>query len=270
MNPQENKKTEDRKIRGVRMNKTVALLVLFCLCIGGISLVSARYIKQTDTKNNSAAAKEFYFESDLLDGKEHEVVATDNGTASVTIRLKNYVDDLRYSETKIEYSVAVQEEGTDNQLADNSITNQTGTIGAEPKNCADVTLSNLKAGKTYIVTATTSNIYKKTLAGTIKVKAPETQIQAKVSDNTNQYIEVTVWTTDYTGQVKLSYGNIGLIPDNTDDMMSDMKSTGGIITKDNWGTNTSHVFRFFKTTASTTYQVTVNDESKEVTVSAAQ
>lgn len=270
MNPQKDRKRKNHRIRGVRINKTVALLVLFCLCIGGISLVSARYIKQTETDNNSAKAREFYFESDLLDGQTHQIVPTENNgtTASVTIRLMNYADELRYAETEIAYSVTVKEEGTDNQLEANNITNQTGTIAAGEKHSADVTLSNLEAGKTYIVTATTSNIYKKTLTGTIKVNAPDRQVYAKVSDNTNQYIEVTVWTTDYTGHVKLTYGNIGLIPDNTDNMMSDMQSTGGTITKDNWGTNTSHVFRFFKTTASTTYQATVN--GTEVTVSAAQ
>ena len=182
----------------------------------------------------------------------------------------NYADELRYSGTEIKYSVTVKEKDTDIQLADNNINNQTGTIATGEKHFADVTLSNLAAGKTYTVTATTSNIYKKTLTGTIKVNASDRQVYAKVSDNTNQYIEVTVWTTDYTGQVTLTYGNIGLIPDNTDDMMSDMQSTGGTITNNNWGTNTSHVFRFFKTTESAKYRVTVDNESKEVTVSAEQ
>lgn len=271
MNPQKNRKRKNHKVRGARINKTVALLVLFCLCIGGISLVSARYIKQRETNNNSAKASEFYFKSDLLDGQTHEIVPTENnGTkASVTIRLMNYADELRYSGTNIEYSVTVKEEGTDTQLADNNINNQAGTIATGEKHFADVTLSNLEAGKTYIVTATTSNIYKKTLTGTIQVKTPDRQVQAEISDKT-QYIEVTVWTTDYTGSVQLTYGNIGLIPDNTDSMMSSMQSTGGTITNNNWGTNTSHVFRFFKTTESAKYRVTVDNESKEVTVSAAQ
>ena len=269
MNPQKNRKRKKHKVRGAQINKTVALLVLFCLCIGGISLVSARYIKQRETNNNSAKADEFYFESDILDGQTHEIIPTENNgtTASVKIRLMNYVDELRYSGTDIEYSVTVKEEGTDTQLADNNINNQTGTIATGEKHFADVTLSNLEAGKTYIVTATTSNIYKKTLTGTIQVKTPDRQVQAEISDKT-QYIEVTVWTTDYTGSVKLTYGDIGLIPDNTDSMMRGMQSTGGTITNDNWGTNTSHVFRFFKTTESTAYQATVN--GAEVTVSAAQ
>ena len=271
MNPQKSSKRKNHKVRGASINKTVALLVLFCLCIGGISLVSARYIKQRETNNNSAKASEFYFESDLLDGQTHEIIPTENNgtTASVKIRLMNYVDELRYSGTDIAYSVTVKEEGKDTQLAADNITNQTGTIATGEKRSADVAISNLEEGKTYIVTATTSNIYKKTLTGTIKVDAPDTQVHAEASDK-NQYIEVTVWTTDYTGRLKLTYDNIGLIPDNTDDMMSDMQSTGGTITNNNWGANTSHVFRFFKTMESAKYQVTVDNESKEVTVSAVQ
>ena len=267
MNPQKKRKRKNSKIRRTRLNKTMALLVLFCLCIGGISMVSARYIQQNDTDNNSVSAKEFYFESDLLDGRIHEVIPTDdNGmTASVTLRLMNYVDELRYSGTEIKYSVTVKENGTDNLLENSNITNQTGTIAATQKKHADVTISNLEAGKTYIVTATTSNIYKKTLTGTIEVASADTTVHASISNNTDQYIEVTVWTTDYTGNVTLKYDNKTLLPDNTDTKMKDAVSTRDIFYSGSWGANTSHVFRFFKTTTAT-YQVTVS--GTEVTVSA--
>ena len=278
MNPQKNRKRQNNKGRGVRGSKIVALLVLFCLCIGGISMVSAKYIKQNNTKNNSATAKEFYFESDLLDGKEHEVVATKaadgTATASVTIRLKNYADELRYSETEIQYEVSVTEknsdEGTDtdpNEQSEDSnivITGDTGTIDAGAKNHADVTLSNLEAGKTYVVTAATSNIYQKTLTGTINVVAPDDTLYAYVRDNT-QYIEVTVWTTDYAGEVTLKYDNKTLLPDNTDTKMRDVSTTNATFYQGSWEANTSHVFRFFKTNEKNTYQVTVN--GTEVTVS---
>ena len=268
MNPQENRKRKNHKVRGARINKAVVLLVLFCLCIGGISLVSARYIKQTETDNNSAKAREFYFESDLLDGQTHQIVPTENNgtTASVTIRLMNYADELRYAETEIVYSVTVKEKDTDTQLAGNNITNQTGTIAAGEKKYADVTLSNLEAGKTYIVTATTNNIYEKTLTGTIKVNTPDTQVYAKVSSDTDQYIEVTVWTTDYAGDITMKYDSTTLYPDNTDALMGSVLSTNNIFYSGAWRKNTSHVFRFFKTTAATTYQATAN--GTEVTVSA--
>lgn len=228
-------------------------------------MVSAKYIRQTVTKNNFATASEFYFESDLLDGAEHEVVPTDTQgtTASVTIRLKNHADDLRYSETAINYTVIVAEKDTDSQAADVTVTPSSGTLAAGKINNADVTISNLQAGKTYTITASTDNVYQKTLTGTIKVLQPDTNVYASVSDKT-QYIEVTVWTTDYTGEVKLSYGDIGLVPDNTDAKMSDAQSTGSTITVTDWEVNTSHVFRFFKSDIAKKYKVEVSGQ--EVTV----
>lgn len=263
MNLNKNKKRKDPKSRGTRINKTVVLLVLFCLCIGGISMIYAKYIKQNTTNNNSATAKEFYFESDLLDGKEHEIKPTeDDKTASVMIRLKNYIDELRYSETAIDYTVSVTE--GDSQATGVTVDQPTGTINAGTKSHADVKLSNLQPGHTYTVKATTDNIYKKTLTGTIKVSKIDDQVYASVHDET-QYIEVTIWTTDHSGEVKLSYGNIGLIPDNTDTKMKDAQSTGGTITESDWKANTSHVFRFFKETISKTYQTKIN--GTEVTIS---
>lgn len=233
-------------------------------------MVSAKYIKQKDLNNNSAKAQEFYFESDLLDGEEHEIVATKNAdgstTGSVTIRLKNYADELRYSETAIEYTVSVKEmdADTDKMLADSSITNKSGTIATEGRHAQDVTISGLEAGKTYTVTATTNNVYQKTLQGTIKVLAPDETVYTAVNDQT-EYIEVTVWTTDYTGEVTLKYGDIGLIPDNTNEKMRDALSTGGTISENNWEANTSYVFRFFKTDTEKKYDVAVS--GTEVTVS---
>lgn len=266
MNPQKGRKKKTNKVRSMHISRTVLLLALFCVCIGGISLVSAKYIKQSVTKNNSVTAKEFYFESDLLDGQTHQIVSTEDSTtgktASVIIRLKNHVDELRYSEVNIDYTVTVTEQdGT--SAAGVTITNGTGSIPAGASNNIDVTLSGLQSGKTYTVTATTSNIYQKTLTGTIEVAQPDNDIYASISDKT-QYIEVTVWTTDYTGNVNLTYA-ASLMPDNTDNKMTEAKSIDGEITDNNWGANTSHVFRFFKSDTTKKYNVAVSGQ--EVTVS---
>lgn len=265
MNPNKNRKNKNHKSRSVQINKTVTFLVLFCLCIGGLSMVVAKYIKQNTTKNNAAVAREFYFESDLLDGENHEIMPTDNnGTANVTIRLKNYIDDLRSSETKIKYTVKVTEENATNSEANVSIEPATGTIETGERKYKDIKISNLQAGKTYKITATTDNIYKKILTGTIKVSKPDKEIYATVHDE-KQYIEVTIWTKDYTGEVSLKYSDANLIPDNTDTKMKDAITGTGTITETNWEANTSHVYRFFKNDETKTYQATVND--KEVTVS---
>lgn len=264
MNPNNNRKNKNHKSRSVQINKTVTLLVLFCLCIGGISMVAAKYMKQNTTKNNAAGAKEFYFESDLLDGKEYVIMPTDNRKANVTIRLKNYIDDLRYSETDIEYTVKVAEKDSRDSATGVTINPKTGTIKAGTKSKQDIEISNLQAGKTYTITATTDNIYKKILTGTIKVSEPDTKVYASVHDE-NQYIEVTIWTKDYEGEVRLKYSETNLIPDNTDEKMKDATTDGSSIVETNWGANTSHVYRFFKNNETKKYQVTVND--KEVTVS---
>lgn len=264
MNPNNNRKNKNHKSRSVQMNKTVTLLVLFCLCIGAISMVAAKYMKQTTTKNNAAAAKEFYFESDLLDGKPHEIMPTENGTANVTIRLKNYIDDLRYSETEIQYTVKVTEGNATDSATDITIDQATGTIATGETNNKDIKISNLKAGKTYKVTVTTDNIYKKTLTGTIKVSEPDTKVYASVYDE-NQYIEVTIWTKDYAGNISLTYSDQNLIPDNTDTKMKDATTGTGTITEPDWKANTSHVYRFFKNDETKEYQAIVN--GKEVTVS---
>lgn len=260
MNTNKIKKRKQNKSRGA--NKIVAFLVLFCICIGGIAMISAKYIKQTTTNKNAATAKEFYFESDLLDGDTHEVTPTDKGTATVKIRLKNYVDELRYSETEIQYKISVKETGSDTEDNDITVKNGSGTIETGAKHYADIELSNLQAGKSYTITATTDNIYHKTLKGTIEVSKPDTDINASVHDET-QYIEVTIWTNDYSGNVTLSYGNsIGLSPDNTDSKMKG-KTTGETITID-FKANQSHVFRFFKENTDAKYDVQIN--GKEVTV----
>lgn len=232
--------------------------------IGASAMIVAKYIHETKT-TNGATAREFYFTSDLLDGKEHEITATDEGTASVTFQLGNHEDSLRYSEVDIDYTVNVVQNDSDTEIEDENIANKTGKINKGSVQNAEVTIKNLEPGKTYTVTATTSNTYKKTLTGTIKVKNIDQKVYTSVRDK-NSYIEVTVWTVDYSGTVKLTYGDIKLIPDNTDSMMETAKRGGDTLNFTGWKANTSHVFRFFKEdTTKKSYKAAVN--GTEVTVS---
>lgn len=266
MSPHKNQNRKNRKDRSAHRNMAAALLVFFCFCVGGIAMVSAKYIRQTTTKKNAVTAKEFYFESDLLDGKEHEIIPTENQgtTASVTIRLKNHVDALRYSDTAIAYTLSVRESGSDSSATDVTITNGSGTIATGSVQDADVKLEGLQKGKTYVVTATTNEVYAKTLTGILKIAEPDANVYASIH-NENQYIEVIVWTTDYAGTVSLQYAD-SLIPDNTDSKMQTTFTTNEKkITDTTWESNTSHVYRFFKSDTTKRYKVSVND--KEVTVS---
>ena len=264
MKPQRRKKNKNTI---VGRNKTVVLLVLFCITIGAMAMVAAKYIHDTNT-TNGATAKEFYFTSDILSktGTTHEVTALEaNQTATVTFQLMNHADSLRYSEVNIKYTVSVREKGGAT-LDSSKIENQTGTISGNQVNNANVTIKGLEPGKEYIVTATTDNTYKQTLRGTIKVKKADDNVYASVKDK-NNYIEVTVWTIDHTGEVSLTYQNTGLIPDNTDTKMENAKRTDDTLKFTDWAANTSHVFRFFKqnTDTSKIYEAKVNET--EVTIS---
>ena len=211
-------------------------LALLAVLVLAVAAVSAKYVQKTQSKND-ALAKGFYFTSDLLDGKTHNVTALgSDGTASVTITLQNHADELRYSETKIDYTVTVMGEGSP------TIDKPTGTIAAGKGNDAKVTISGLKVGETYTVTAKTENTYQQEIQGKIIVNEPDLNVYSSVEGT--DPVEVTVWTVDYSGNVKMTYPS-GWIPDNNNYMMGDWKTNGGFQTF-SMDKNQSHVFRFFK------------------------
>ena len=236
------------------------------------AVVAAKYIDQT--KNNDAVtAKEFYFTSDILDGKTHKISADQsNKTAKMKVQLMNHPDDLRASEVDIHYTVTVknQTDKKDVTLNDDNSSNATGTIEKGKCNEQSVTISGLEAGKTYEITATTNNTYEKTLKGTIEVSDTDNKIYQTTKDH-EEYVEVTIWTVDYSGEIKLEYPQ-GLIPDNTDDWMSTAQNATDtsrtlILDASKIKENTSHTFRFFKENTSDTYKTSVDNEGKKVTIS---
>lgn len=253
----------------LRKKKIILLLSLFCISIFFISIVSAKYIHKTEN-TGTITAKEFYFKSDLLDGGTHTVTASGD-TASVTVRLMNHEDALRCSETDISYTISIKNNDGTEVTAEGS--DLTGIIKGGVCNDKDVTINGLQPGKTYTITASTENYYSKTLTGTIKVNSTDRDIHTAISDK-EAYIEVTVWSREYAGTVKLDYCQ-GLIPDNTDSLLKDAKnataSTPAEVTLADWKADTSHVFRFFKNDENKKYKAETtadaSDNEKKVTVS---
>lgn len=274
----------EKKLR--RYKKTVAALTLIgCVVFGGF-LVAAKYMQSTP-KQDTVLAKEFYFTSDLLDGETHEITALDNDgkgnyTASVTFQLMNHEDELRYSGVEIACSVSVENTTNTNAAESNiSIKDANGDVinGQKPDqgikldggkiSDQSITVSGLQPGESYFVTAATSNTYEKTLTATIKVNSIDNKVYCHLSDE-GAYINVTVWTDDYAGDINLAYP-AGLIPDNTDSWMADWSRGSAEKTiKDNqngnMGANASHVFRFFKENAEKTYSVSSSASNNERTV----
>ena len=213
---------------------------LFLVMMSAGAMVAARYMHRTNTVN-TMTAEEFYFTSDLLDGETHYVSAVDeNQTASVTVRLMNHADELRYAEVPINYTVSVtpSDDITIQYPEEGNHILQSGSIQN-----ADVIVSGMKPGQTYTISAETKNQYYKQISGKVIVYPIDETIYHRISDS-DHFVEVTVWTKDYSGNIKITYP-AALIPDNTDSMMRDWK-TGDAAKIFSLEKNSSHVFRFFK------------------------
>lgn len=270
------KRKREKKTGSGRM---MIYLAAVGLAVFGISTAAARYVHSTN-RNDTAAAKEFYFKSDLLDGISHTVIPfnEENGekTASVTFTLMNHEDELRYSDVDIKYTVSLEKIKEENgvktyekiTLNDENSENATGIIMKKQRGDQQVVLKKLEQGTSYRVSAETENTYKKALTGTIIVEELDEKVYSSLADR-GAYVEVTVWTVDYSDNIEIKYG-VGLIPDNTDPLMAGAKRAGGgmetiSISSGSMGTNASHVFRFFKENGEHEYKTSVN--GKQVTIS---
>jgi hypothetical protein len=242
-------------------------IILFANVVGSIAL--ARYIYHKDNAG-LVRAQWFYFTSNLLkDETELQYYSLAADTTELSFTLGNHEDNLRASEVGINYTVTVEEgtydksTGIFTQTEDSSqvvvkyddknglqlTENEDGTY--ESKNLdVTVTLTNLASG-TYKVTAVgytgdeEEKGYYKTLTAIIHVEGEK--ILYKYLDNTNsQYVLLTVWSQGYQGDVTITYP-AGLIPDNTDKVMENVKTNDVIIDQTTFSQDgySSHTYRFF-------------------------
>lgn len=225
------------------------LLVAVAAYAGGSTY--ARYVHENQGKG-VVIADEFYFTSDYLtrDGASYTL---NPGTNAITFELRNYADELRSSDMDIKYIVTVTETDTD--------TSKTikGTIPGQLNqgNKTTITLNEangiaIENGKTYTVSATGSNGYAETLSATFTVANAENGVY-KYLEQTNEYVLLTVWTENVTGDAQISFPG-GLIPDNTDPILSNVKTVDLRFTDKSSFSNTdnnysSKTYRFFKESA---------------------
>ncbi len=217
---------------------TVAVVLSLCALMVG--MLAAKYLNEKSS-DGLVRAKNFYFTSNLLDGKKHILAP---GSTSVTFTLGNHEDDLRYSEVDIEYEYTI--------TADDGTTTKTGNGKLENGSVkdAEVTISDLQPGGTYIVNAVGTGGYSKTLTATIVVPEEAAQLYQRQDNSTGEYILLTVWNEgDKMGNVTITYTGI---PDNTNPKMTTWRKDASHTVEIE--PHESKVFRFFSGT------VTVTDE----------
>lgn len=231
-----------KKRIGWNILSLAGILVLAGLFVG----LSAKYAHQ-ETAMNPVTSKSFYFTSDVL-SEEGSSYTLSSDTTKITFELRNYEDDLRWSDSDIEYSYNVTKSD------DNSSERRgSGTIAysVSDKSEESITINDLKAG-TYTVTAEATKPYSKTLTGTFTIPSEDAELSYTVSDQSGSpYALLTISTGNYSGKITISWPT-GVIPDGTQDIFSSVNTyqsgsyTAGTVsvTMKPYSSNT---YRFFKT-----------------------
>lgn len=214
----------------------LAVVVLF----NGYTL--AKYFIEKDQKV-PIVAKSFYFESDLLavDTITIPQYTLQAGLDEISFSLMNYPDKLRDSEVNISYSVSLSKDGSE-------IQSTSGTIEAG-RNSVPIKFDDLSPG-TYTITATATNPYTQTLRGRFTIVGTDYGLNYTVSDASGSpNLKVTVTTTDYSGDIVISWP-AGVLPDNTDPLL---RSAAGQRCTIQVNAQSEYTFQFFKTNPNADY-----------------
>ena len=228
-----------------------AFLALVLLLLSVVSGVYAKYVWGMERKS-AVSAPNFYFTSDLLaeNPKTYTLNPGAGGTTSFTFEVRNYADELRNTDMNVAYSIMVTpSDGV-------KVTPASGKLTASQKSTAAITVSGLKNGQTYTITATGRAGFESTLSANVTVR-PDAQNIYKhlyVDSTDPNYVLLTVWTENVSGEVSITFP-AELIPDNTDAAMAGTFTPSGdgdgaaYMFTDNsnfTASYSSHVYRFFK------------------------
>ena len=241
------------------------------LLIGVVGGSSAKYVQDVGNYQGAVRAKEFYFSSDLLVENGTNYVLNP-GTESITFELRNFDDALRHSEENVTFTVTASNGAV--------LSKAEGTLAGDANSSDTVTLSNLKDGQVYTVTATGKAGYEKILTATFEVKAPGTNAYKYLeTDPSGAFVLLTVWTENLSGDVKICFP-AGLIPDATDtalagihnykdgNYLANTDESGISQSAGSLGVYSSHTYRFFLNTPYAfptvdNFTVTVNGTTAE-------
>ena len=241
-----------------RDNRVIAVVLLVAaalVAVGGISSYAAKYAHQaTDGRDLSSPA--FYFTSDVLTEDGTAAYDLPVGTTSISFGLRNYADELRCSDTNIDYGYTVT-------AADGTVVKSESKILSNDENTphsstATITVGGLSAG-TYTVTATSTKPFSQTLSAKFTIAAADTDLNISLADAANSATAtLTVSTQDYEGNFTVSWP-ADVIPDQTQTEFTKVNtgnssgsySAGSVsVTAKKFSTYT---FRFFKTDPSKSY-----------------
>ena len=200
------------------------LLLAVVILFNGYTL--AKYFMEKDHQE-PFVAKNFYLESDFLDGNTHTLQA---GANSLSFTLMKYPDSLRVSEVDIQYTATLSGPETGSL---------TGILTVSEKN-EIVSFDGLTPG-TYTVTVRATSPYTKTLTGTFVIPPQEVDVSHSVMDGSgNPVCYLTISVGDYSGEITVD------IPDG---VTLDPNQT--LVT--NVTPNTEYRYTFFKTDPNTVY-----------------
>lgn len=185
------------------------VLVILGVLFTGFNL--AKYVTE-DSQTNAFVAKNFYFESDLLDGSAYTLPA---GTAQLDVSLMNYADALRKSEVAISYQVTLYKD--DVKVAGYP---KSGTLAVNDADGVAKETFTLSGEGTYRVEVQATGPYTKTLPATTFVVPPqETELDWRVEDGEGSavcYLVISVG--DYDGGILVTTpgaANVQLNPNET-------------------------------------------------------
>lgn len=221
-----------------------SLLIIVVGCFSGVSL--ARYQWQ-ETENVPIGTKPFFFESDVLALSNPSYTLQTNAD-KIVVRLRNYADQLRVSYEDINYSISLSKDSV--LLQEKSVQ---GTITTSEKMDL-ITFDGLSAG-TYVVSATSSNPYVKTIKATFIIPSLNSQFSAELntSSSTNM-VYVSLSTNDFSGNINIVLPN-GLIPDNTNDIFNGVTGSSFSISVEK---NSSYNLSFLKNLSTDSYSLSMS------------
>ena len=196
-------------------SKKTAILVMFLLIIM-TGTVMAKYVVNHE-KQSLYVADNFYFESDLLNSDTDTKTYTyQKGKNNIKILIKNNIDDLRYSDVDIDYTVRITD--LHGNEAKKSIT---GTLEKGSIKSQTINFEDLQTG-TYTIIATATAPYEKTLKANFVIEEKNANVSYDVVDVENSSVaQLIITTNDYNGNLKITWPN-GVAPDSTNNYFADV------------------------------------------------